>query len=85
MKKWTTTSWLYRTFGHDERSERGSGKRWKDGIEQRRYFSPNYNNLQKVLSEVMDHCNREQMTVKSLFPLTSAQTLEYGQSIEWEL
>jgi hypothetical protein len=82
MKTWTTTSWIYRTFGQKEQTN-DSGKRWSDGVVARRYFTPDYNNLQKMMIEVADFCNREQMTLKAVLPLTSAQTLEYGQTVEY--
>ena len=83
MKKWTTTSWIYRTFNYVANAENSKSKRWRDGCWTRTHYTPDYNALQKALNEVMDHCNRVQMAVKAVVPLTSAQTFEYGQTVEY--
>lgn len=83
MKKWVTTSWMYQTFNYIAESKDNGSNRWKDGISSRTWYTPDYKGLESALNKLSDYCNRHQMAVKSLVPLTSAQTFEYGQAVEY--
>src|SRR4051794_19595352 len=83
MKKWVTTSGIYRTLGETVRAESSKTSRWSDGLWSKHYHDPNYAALEKGLNEVMAFCNREQMSAKAMFPLASAQTFEYGEVLDW--
>jgi hypothetical protein len=83
MKRWVTTSWIYRTFGQKTSVRRSDTKRWNQGIWEVTDYTPDFDNLKSALSIVTDYCNRNQYALKSLFPLTSAKSYEYGTLQEY--
>jgi hypothetical protein len=83
MKTWITNSWIYRTFGQTGQTKHSEHKSWHKGVWELTDYTPNYSNLTKALEDVTAHCNREQMTVKVILPLTSARTYEYGAAVEY--
>ncbi|MCK1336628.1 hypothetical protein IVB38_11430 [Bradyrhizobium sp. 38] len=83
MKKWVTTSWMYQTFGSTAHTERSKTNRWKDGIWEKTDYTTDYQQLQAKLNELTEYCNRHQMSVKALMPLTNAKTHEYGQFLDY--
>lgn len=85
MKTWIETSWIYQTFGQTCKTESSDTKFWNQGITQTNYFEPDYEALKRALSTISDHCNKTQMTIKSIFPLTSARTHTFGQALEYSV
>lgn len=83
VRTWTTTSWIYRTFGDKVTETNSTSTRWRDGIWSQFVYSPNYDKLQAALNEVTNYCNKNQLSIKSIFPLTQAIAKEYGQSLEY--
>lgn len=83
MKRWVTTSWMYQTFGQDEQQQNSKSNRWVDGYWTRTWHKPDYAGLESALNKLSDYCNRHQMAVKSMVPLTSAQTYQEGHVSEY--
>lgn len=83
MVSWVETSWIYQMFGQKSRTERSKSNRWTDGLWETNYFTPDYDGLRKALDAITEHCNKNQTSIKSVFPLTEARTHTYGQLSEY--
>jgi hypothetical protein len=83
VRTWTTTSWIYRTFGEKVTTTNSKSNRWNDGIWSKFIYSTNFEKLEVALNDVMNYCNKNQLSVKSIIPLTEATAKEYGQSVEY--
>ena len=83
MRTWTTTSWLYSTFGQTHTQEKSKNGNWNQGVWEHNYYWPDYEKLNAKLNELTTYCNKNQYSVKAIFPLTMARAYEYANSVEY--
>lgn len=78
MARWVETSWFRYTFEEEHNQSSSISNKYVDGAWSKSYYRIKQSSLENALNDLMRYCNEEQLEVKSIMPITRAETYEFG-------
>jgi flagellar motility protein MotE (MotC chaperone) len=83
MPRWVTTGWFYKYFDENHASQRSKSQKFSDGVWESNHWRTDNESLESALNNLREFCDENQMEIKSVVPLTRAQSHEFSQKDTW--
>lgn len=83
MPRLVETFWFYKYVDEEYSDEESESKKFADGFWRMRRWSLKSDSLNVALEELSEYCNDKNLEIKSIIPLTRAQSYEYAQAQTW--
>lgn len=83
MPRLVQTNWFYKYLDEEYSDEESASRKYADGIWRMRRWSIKSESLTVALEELREYCNNRNLEIKSIIPLTRAQSFEFAHASTW--